>query len=284
MRKVGDLVSKYGGFVAKYMGDGALIYFGYPQAHEDDAERAVHAGLTLIAGISELRVDGDSLNARVGIATGLVVVGDLLGVGEAQERGIAGETPNLAARLQELAEAGAVIIADNTRRLVGNLFELSPLAPCSLKGFAEPVGAWRVTGEGKAESRFEALHGTRVTGLVGREEELDLVLSRWRQTRAGGGHVALISGEPGIGKSRLVLALRERLQGKSKTSLSYACSPHHVNSALFPFVTQLERAAGFAPDDAGDTRLDKLQLLILETTDQPDKAVALFADLLGIPT
>ena len=282
--RVGDLVSKYGGFVAKYMGDGALIYFGYPQAHEDDAERAVHAGLTLIAGISELRVDGDSLNARVGIATGLVVVGDLLGVGEAQERGIAGETPNLAARLQELAEAGAVIIADNTRRLVGNLFELSPLAPCSLKGFAEPVGAWRVTGEGKAESRFEALHGTRVTGLVGREEELDLVLSRWRQTRAGGGHVALISGEPGIGKSRLVLALRERLQGESKTSLSYACSPHHVNSALFPFVTQLERAAGFAPDDAGDTRLDKLQLLILETTDQPDKAVALFADLLGIPT
>jgi class 3 adenylate cyclase len=282
--RVGDLVSKYGGFVAKYMGDGALIYFGYPQAHEDDAERAVHAGLTLIAGISELKVDGDSLNARVGIATGLVVVGDLLGVGEAQERGIAGETPNLAARLQELAEAGAVIIADNTRRLVGNLFELSPLAPCSLKGFAKPVGAWRVTGEGKAESRFEALHGTRVTGLVGREEELDLVLSRWRQTRAGGGHVALISGEPGIGKSRLVLALRERLQGESKTSLSYACSPHHVNSALFPFVTQLERAAGFAPDDAGDTRLDKLQLLILETADQPDKAVALFADLLGIAT
>jgi class 3 adenylate cyclase len=282
--RVGDLVSKYGGFVAKYMGDGALIYFGYPQAHEDDAERAVHAGLTLIAGISELKVDGDSLNARVGIATGLVVVGDLLGVGEAQERGIAGETPNLAARLQERAEAGAVIIADNTRRLVGNLFELSPLAPCSLKGFAEPVGAWRVTGEGKAESRFEALHGTRVTGLVGREEELDLVLSRWRQTRAGGGHVALISGEPGIGKSRLVLALRQRLQGESKTSLTYACSPHHVNSALFPFVTQLERAAGFAPDDAGDTRLDKLQLLILETGDQPDKAVALFADLLGIPT
>ena len=282
--RVGDLVSKYGGFVAKYMGDGALIYFGYPQAHEDDAERAVYAGLTLVAGISELKVDGDSLNARVGIATGLVVVGDLLGVGEAQERGIAGETPNLAARLQELAEAGVVIIADNTRRLVGDLFELSPLAPCSLKGFAEPVGAWRVTGEGKAESRFEALHGTRVTGLVGREEELDLVLSRWRQTRAGGGHVALISGEPGIGKSRLVLALRERLQGESKTSLSYACSPHHVNSALFPFVTQLERAAGFAPDDAGDTRLDKLRSLILETADQPDKAMALFADLLGIPT
>ena len=282
--RVGDLVSKYGGFVAKYMGDGALIYFGYPKAHEDDAERAVHAGLTLVAGISELKVDGDSLNARVGIATGLVVVGDLLGEGEAQERGIAGETPNLAARLQDLAEAGAVIIADNTRRLVGDLFELSSLAPCSLKGFAEPVQAWRVIGEGKAESRFEALHGTRVTPLVGRDEELDFVLSRWRKIKEGGGHVALISGEPGIGKSRLVLALRERLQGESKTSLSYACSPHHVNSALFPFVTQLERAAGFAPDDAGDSRLDKLRSLILETADQLDRAVALFADLLGIPT
>ncbi|ATU94655.1 AAA family ATPase [Phyllobacterium zundukense] len=280
--RVGDLVSKYGGFVAKYMGDGALIYFGYPQAHEDDAERAVHAGLTLVAGISELKVDGDRLNARVGIATGLVVVGDLLGVGEAQERGIAGETPNLAARLQELAEAGAVVIAYNTRRLVGGLFELAPLAPCSLKGFAEPVGAWRVTGVGKAESRFEALHGTRVTPLVGRDEELDLILSRWRQIKEGSGHVALISGEPGIGKSRLVLALRERLRGESKTSLRYACSPHHVNSALFPFITQIERAAGFAPDDAWEARLDKLASL-LETTSAEPHAVALFADLLGIP-
>jgi class 3 adenylate cyclase/predicted ATPase len=281
--RVGDLASKYGGFVAKYMGDGALIYFGYPQAHEDDAERAVRAGLALVDGVSELRADGDRLNARIGIATGLVVVGDLLGVGEAQERGIAGETPNLAARLQELAEAGAVVIAYNTRRLVGDLFELSTLAPCSLKGFAEPVQAWRVIGEGKAESRFEALHGTRVTPLVGRDEELDLVLSRWRQIKEGGGHVALISGEPGIGKSRLVLALRERLQGESKASLSYACSPHHVNSALFPFVTQLERAAGFAPDDAWDTRLDKLESLIHKTAETPNNAAALFADLLGIP-
>ena len=281
--RVGDLVSQYCGFVAKYMGDGALIYFGYPQAHEDDAERAVRAGLALVAGISELSADGNRLNARVGIATGLVVVGDLLGVGEAQERGIAGETPNLAARLQEFAGVGAVVIADTTRRLVGDLFELSQLAPCSLKGFAVPVLAWRVTGEGKAESRFEALHGTRVTGLVGRDEELDLVLSRWRQIKEGGGQVALISGEPGIGKSRLVLALRERLQGESKISLSYACSPHHVNSALFPFVTQLERAAGFTPDDAGDTRLDKLESLLHETAEKPNNAVALFADLLGIP-
>lgn len=281
--RVGDLAGKHGGFVAKYMGDGALIYFGYPHAHEDDAERAVRAGLALVAGVSQLTAHGDHLKARVGIATGLVVVGELLGVGEAQERAIAGETPNLAARLQELAEAGAVVIASNTRRLVGDLFELSPLAPSALKGFAEPVQAWRVIGEGKAESRFEALHGTRVTPIVGREEELDLVLSRWYQIKAGRGHVVLISGEPGIGKSRLVLALRERLQEESKASLSYACSPHHTNSALFPFVTQLERAAGFASGDDWDERLDKLEALLHDTSVGPNNAVALFADLLGIP-
>jgi class 3 adenylate cyclase/tetratricopeptide (TPR) repeat protein len=280
--RVDDVAGRHGGFVAKYLGDGALIYFGYPQAHEDDTERAVRAGLALVDSVSELTAAGERLSARVGIATGLVVIGDLVGMGEAQERGIAGETPNLAARLQGLAENGAVVIAETTRRILGDLFELSALAPSSLKGFAEPVLAWRVIGEGKAESRFEALHGTRVTPLVGRDEELDLVLSRWRQVKEGGGHVALISGEPGIGKSRLVLALRERLQGESKAVLSYACSPHHANSALFPFVTQLERAAGFAQDDAPEARLDKLDSLFQETAARPDNAVALLADLLGI--
>jgi predicted ATPase/class 3 adenylate cyclase len=281
--RVGDIASKHGGFVAKYMGDGALIYFGYPQAHEDDAERAVRAGLALVDGVSKLTVAGERLGARVGIATGLVVVGDLIGSGEAQERSVAGETPNLAARLQELAVAGAVVIADATRRLVGELFDLLSLGPLSIKGFSEAIHAWRVIGEGKAESRFEALHGKRITPLVGRDEELDLVVSRWRQIKEGSGHVVLISGEPGIGKSRLVLALRERLQGEPKTSLSYACSPHHANSALFPFVTQLERAARFAPDDGWETRIDKLESLLQETTAKPSKAVALFADLLGIP-
>jgi class 3 adenylate cyclase/predicted ATPase len=280
--RVDDVAGRHGGFVAKYLGDGALIYFGYPQAHEDDAERAVRAGLALVDGISELTAAGERLSAHVGIATGLVVIGDLVGVGEAQERGIAGETPNLAARLQGLAESGAVVIAETTRRILGDLFELSPLAPSSLKGFGEPVLTWRVIGEGRAESRFEALHGTRVTPLVGREEELDLVLSRWRHVKEGGGHVALISGEPGIGKSRLVLALREWLQGESKALLSYACSPHHANSALFPFVTQLERAAGFAPDDSPEARLDKLESLFKGTATGPDNTVALFADLLGI--
>ena len=255
------------------MGDGVLVYFGYPQAHEDDAERAVRAGLALVKSIGQLNTaGGEPLNARVGIATGLVVVGDLIGSGEAQERGIAGETPNLAARLQELAESGAVIIADGTRRLLGDLFELSGLALSPLKGFAEPVRAWRVLGEGRAESRFEALHGTRLTPLVGRGEELELVLSRWRQAKEDSGQVALISGEPGIGKSRLVLALRERLQGEPKASVSYACSPHHVHSALFPFVAQLERSAGFSPDDSWEARLNRLESLLRETVAEPGDA------------
>ena len=282
-RRVSDLVSQHGGFIAKYMGDGILVYFGYPQANEDDAERAVRAGLALVEGISALTAVAERLNARIGIATGLVVVGDLVGAGESQERGIAGETPNLAARLQELAGPGAIVIADSTRRLVGDLFELHAHAPSSLKGFTELVRAWRVIGQGKAESRFEALHGTEVSPLVGREEELDLLLSRWRQVKEGGGHVALISGEPGIGKSRLILALCERLGDEPQALLSYACSPHHVNSALFPFVTQLERAAGFVPDDLWGTRLDKLETFFQETAAMLNGTVALFADLLGIP-
>jgi class 3 adenylate cyclase/tetratricopeptide (TPR) repeat protein len=284
--RVKDVVRGYGGYIARYMGDGALVYFGYPQAHEDDAERAVRAGLELVKSIGQLRTAaGEPLNARIGIATGLVVVGDLIGFGESQERGIAGETPNLAARLQERAEAGAVVLSDGTRRLLGELFELAKLAPFAPKGFTEPVQAWRALGEGRAESRFEALHGTRLTPLVGRGEELELVLSRWRQAKEGGGQVALISGEPGIGKSRLVLALRERLHDEPKATVSYACSPHHVHSALFPFVVQLERSAGLSSAHSSEARLNRLELLLRETVTEPgDAVVALFAELLGIPT
>jgi hypothetical protein len=268
------------------MGDGVLVYFGYPQAHEDDAERAVRAGLELVKRIGKLNTAvGEALNARIGIATGLVVVGDLIGSGESQERGIAGETPNLAARLQERAEAGAVVLSDATRRLLGDLFELTKLTPSALKGFPEPVQAWRALGEGHAESRFAALHGTRLTPLVGRGEELELVLSRWRQAKEGGGQVALISGEPGIGKSRLVLALRERLQEEPKATVSYACSPHHVDSALSPFMAQLERSVGFAPTHSWEARLNQLESVLRETVTEPgDAVVALFAELLGIPT
>ena len=207
---VAETVQRFGGFVAKYMGDGVLIYFGYPQAHEDDADRAVRAGLEVIAAVSALK-SPVPLQTRVGIATGMVVVGDLIGSGEAQERGIVGETPNLAARLQGIAEPNMVVIADGTRQLIGDLFELQYLGSKDLKGIAGPVRGWAALRPGSAEGRFEALHGSGLTALVGREEELDLLLRRWSKAKTGEGQVVLLSGEAGIGKSRLTAALLERL-------------------------------------------------------------------------
>src|ERR1700741_2387352 len=196
---VAETVQRFGGFVAKYMGDGVLIYFGYPQAHEDDAERAVRAGLELAASVSGLKTHAP-LQTRVGIATGLVVVGDLIGSGEAQERGIVGETPNLAARLQGMAEPNMVVIAEGTRRLLGNLFEFEDLGAKNLKGIAGPVRTWAALRASSAEGRFEALHASGLTELVGREEELDLLLRRWSKAKTGQGQGVLLSGEPGIGK------------------------------------------------------------------------------------
>ena len=199
---VADTVQRFGGFVAKYMGDGVLVYFGYPQAHEDDAERAVRAGLELVAAVSGLKTHAP-LQTRVGIATGLVVVGDLIGSGASQEQAIVGETPNLAARLQGIAEPNSVVIAESTRKLVGNLFELEDLGAKDLKGIAGPVQAWAALRGSSAEGRFEAFHASGLTELVGREEELDLLLRRWSKAKTGEGQVVLLSGEPGIGKSRL---------------------------------------------------------------------------------
>ena len=203
-RCVADTVARFAGFVAKYMGDGVLIYFGYPEAHEDDAERAVRAGLAVIDAVGRLAAP-ERLNVRLGIASGLVVVGDLIGAGAAQERGVVGETPNLAARLQALAQPGTLVIAESTRRQIGGLFEIADLGPQPLAGFAEPQRAWRVVGESGVLSRFEALRSA-ATPLVGRDEELDLLLRRWQQAKTGEGRVVLISGEPGIGKSRLTAA------------------------------------------------------------------------------
>ena len=245
---VAETVQRFGGFVAKYMGDGVLVYFGYPQAHEDDAERAVRAGLELVAAVGGLKTHAP-LQTRVGIATGLVVVGDLIGSGASQEQAIVGETPNLAARLQGIAEPNSVVIAESTRKLVGNLFELEDLGAQDLKGISGAVRAWAALRPASVESRFDALHASGLTELVGREEELELLLRRWSKAKSGEGQVALLSGEPGIGKSRLTAALLERLALEPHTRLRYFCSPQHADSALYPIINQMERAAGFAYND-----------------------------------
>ncbi|MGO9327256.1 MAG: AAA family ATPase, partial [Steroidobacteraceae bacterium] len=278
---VAETVRRFGGFVAKYMGDGVLVYFGYPQAHEDDAERAVRAGLELIAAVAALKTPAP-LQSRVGIATGLVVVGDLLGSGEAQERGIVGETPNLAARLQGIAEPNTVVIAEGTRKLLGNLFELEDLGAKDLKGIAGPVRAWAALRASSAESRFEALHTTGLTALVGREEELELLLRRWSRAKTGEGQVVLLSGEAGIGKSRLTAALLEHLATEPHTRLRYFCSPQHTDSAFYPIINQMERAAGLAHGDIAQARLDKLDTLLAQTATSTQDA-ALFAEMLSLP-
>jgi class 3 adenylate cyclase len=278
---VAGTVKRFGGFVAKYMGDGVLVYFGYPQAHEDDAERAVRAGLELIAAVSAVKAPV-SLQTRVGIATGLVVVGDLIGSGDAQERGIVGETPNLAARLQGIAEPNMVVIAGDTRRLLGKLFELEDLGPKDLKGIGGRVRAWAALRPASVESRFEALHASGLTELVGREEELELLLRRWSKAKTGEGQVALLSGEAGIGKSRLTAAFLERLASEPHMRLRYFCSPQHTDSAFYPIIGQMERAAGLTHDDAAQAKLDKLDAVLAHTSTSKQDA-ALFAEMLSLP-
>ena len=275
---------RFEGHVAKFMGDGVLAYFGWPQAHEDDAERAVRAGLALVQTVGALEVAGRRLAARIGIATGLVVVGEPVGEGEARERAVVGETPNLAARLQALAAPGSVVISQATRRLVGTLFELTDLGPTRIKGFAEPIAAFVVQGEGSADGRFDALHGHRVTPLIGRENELAMLMERWSWAKDGDGQVVLIAGEGGIGKSRLLHALREKLAGEPHIAIGHFCSAYHTNSALHPIVAQLERAAGFASHDEPAERLAKLEALLAQGAEQLDEAAPLVAALLGVPT
>ena len=280
-KAVADAVQRFGGFVAKYMGDGVLVYFGYPQAHEDDAERAVRAGLELIQAVGALK-STTPLQTRVGIATGLVVVGDLIGSGEAQERGIVGETPNVAARLQGIAEPNTVVISESTRKLLGNLFDLQELGAQDLKGIDGPVRAWTALRPASIESRFEALHASGLTELVGREEEFDLLLRRWSRAKTGEGQVVLLSGEAGIGKSRLTAALLERIATEPHTRLRYFCSPQHTDSALYPIISQMERAARLAHGDTAQVKLDKLDALLAQTSTSSHD-VSLFADMLSLP-
>src|SRR6516164_4232040 len=278
---VAETLQHFGGFVARYMGDGVLVYFGYPQAHEDDAERALRAGLELVAAVRGLKTH-TPLQTRVGIATGLVVVGDLIGSGASQELAIVGETPNLAARLQGVAEPSAVMIADTTRKLVGNLFELQDLGAQSLKGIVGPVRAWTALRPSSVESRFDALHASGLTKLVGRIEELELLLRVWAKAKSGEGQVVLLSGEPGIGKSRLTAALLERLAAEPHTRLRYFCSSQHTDSPLYPIISQMERAAGFAHDETTQAKLDKLDALLAQSF-TPRQDTALLAQMLSLP-
>jgi class 3 adenylate cyclase/tetratricopeptide (TPR) repeat protein len=273
-KTVTEVVTRFGGFVARRVGDGSLIYFGYPQVGEDDAEQAVRAGLALI---QDLKVP-ERLQVRIGIATGLMVVEEA-----AQNQEVVGETPNLAARLHALAEPNTIVIADTTRRLLGSLFELEDLGMQALKGFPQMQRCWRVLGEARFKSRFEGLRSSDAM-LVGRDENIELLLRRWAQVKTGEGRVILISGDPGVGKSRLTMTIVDRLGGEPYAILRYFCLPHHEGSALFPVINQLERAAGFEPGDTPEAKLDKLEALLAETSLTDGDLVALLADLLLLPT
>ena len=278
---VAEIVRHFGEFVARYLGDGVLVYFGYPHAHEDDAERAVRAGLELITAVAGLKTWAPQ-QVRVGIATELVVVGHLIPSGESEELGIVGETPNLAARLQSIAEPNMVVIAESTRKLLGSFFQLDDLGTRSLRGITEPVRAWAVLHASPVASRFEALHSTGLTALVGREEEIELLRQQWFKAAERKGQVVLLSGEAGIGKSRLTTAFLELLAGERHIRLRYFCSPQHADSALYPIIGQMERAAGVARDDTSQAKLDKLDVLLLQTSTNAQDA-ALLAEMLSLP-
>jgi predicted ATPase/class 3 adenylate cyclase len=280
-----EVVGRFEGQVAKFMGDGVLVYFGYPQAHEDDAERAVRAGLELIRAVGRLVTPGGQpLATRVGIDTGLVVVGDLIGEGAAQEQAVIGDTPNLAARLQALADPNRVIISPSTHRLAGAVFEYEDLGTHEFKGVAEALPVWRVIAEGRVESRFEAAQVAALTPFVGRDAELAVLMDRWQRAKDGEGQVVRLCGEPGIGKSRLTQRLRERIATEPCARPSFQCSPHHPLSALYPIIRHFEHAAGLARNEPGRANLERLEALIARAGCDVSDVAPLFASLLSIDT
>jgi class 3 adenylate cyclase/predicted ATPase len=282
---VSGAVARFEGHVAKLLGDGVLAYFGWPRAHEDAAERAVRAGLAVVEAVPRLATPaGAPLAARVGIASGLVVVGDLAGEGAAREEAVVGETPNLAARLQGVAAPGRVVVAEGSRRLLGDVFDLRGLGPLMLKGFERPVPCFEVTAERRAESRFDARRSDRAAPMVGREQELGLILERWRQAATGEGQAVLLVGEAGIGKSRLVRAVLDAVEGEERVALRYQCSPYHTGTPLWPVAQQLRLAAGLEPADAEAAKFDKLEALLRQGAEPEEAAgaVPLVAALLGV--
>jgi predicted ATPase/class 3 adenylate cyclase len=278
------VIARNQGIIARYMGDGVLAYFGYPQAHEDDAEQATRAGLTLVDVVANLETEiSTKLQVRVGIATGTVIVGDLIGEGAAKEQAVIGETPNLAARLQALGEPGMVLICERTHQLTGGHFEYNNLGPVALKGWVEAIPAWHVLRASEVESRFEAQHRTRLAPPIGRDEEMELLLRRWQQAAQGEGCGVILMGEPGIGKSHIAMALEERLQGEPHVAVHHFCSAHHTNSALYPFIRQLERAARFERSDSPAEKFAKLEALLLRASIDRDRVVFPLASLLSLP-
>ncbi|MHC2736017.1 class 3 adenylate cyclase/ABC-type transport system involved in cytochrome c biogenesis ATPase subunit [Bradyrhizobium liaoningense] len=279
------VIAAYDGRIARFVGDGILVYFGYPRAHEDDAERAVRAGLDIISAIRQLKTGaGERVELRIAIATGLVVVGDLISGDASEEHATVGDTPNLAARLQSLAEPGVVVVASSTRRLLGDLFTFRNLGRREVRGIGEPIAVWAVEGATASESRFEAVRAAHSIGFVGRKDEIEFILARQREAWQGQGQIVLISGEAGIGKSRIVATLSESPSLGTHRRVRYQCSPYHTNSALHPFVAQLERAAGIRSHDTPEQKLGKLEAMLALGTQQVARATPLIAALLSIPT
>jgi class 3 adenylate cyclase len=283
-----EVISRYDGHIAKYLGDGILVYFGYPMAHEDDAQRAVHTGLEIIEEIKDLslRLQKDidvSLAVRLGIHTGLVVAGEMGGGDVREAMAIVGETPNIAARLEGVAEPDTVVISPATYRLTQGYFECESTGPHQLKGLSQPMDVYRVLKETGVQTRFDIAITKGLTPLVGREHELELLLERWNRVKEGDGQVVLISGEAGIGKSRLLQVLKDRMAQESHTRIVSRCSPYYENSSLYPVIDHLQRLLQFKSNDSSDIKVSKLKEFLEQYGLQKEEMVPLFAKLLSIP-